>query len=408
MINLLEVYKVSLVALRRNPMRTVLTMLGVIIGVACVVAMVAIGQGASSAIQSQIGALGTNFMIVFSGSRSAGGVRHGIGSVQSLTVEDAEAIARECPSVAFADPSVRTAAQVVYGNQNWFTTIQGAGANYPTIRAWAVAKGSFFTEEDVKAATKVAVLGATVVENLFGSADANPVGEIVRIKGVPFRVIGVLERKGGSAMGQDQDDVVCIPYTTAQKRLMGITYIQAIMVSAVSPDAIDRAADEITQLLRQRHRIGKGQDDDFVIRSQQEIASTATQMSRVLTLLLAAIASVSLLVGGIGIMNIMLVSVTERTREIGVRRALGARRSDIRWQFLIESSLISGLGGVLGILLGVFIARLISRIGGWPTLVQPQVVLAAFLFAGAVGIFFGLYPAAKAARLDPIEALRYE
>ncbi|BCW93582.1 MAG: multidrug ABC transporter substrate-binding protein [Thermoanaerobaculum sp.] len=408
MVNPLEVYKVSLVALRRNPMRTALTMLGVIIGVACVVAMVAIGQGASSAIQSQIGALGTNFMIVFSGSRSTGGVRHGIGSVQSLTVEDAEAIARECPSVAVAEPSVRTVAQVVYGNQNWFTTIQGAGPNYPTIRAWAVSKGSFFTEEDVKASTKVAVLGTTVVENLFGSAEANPVGEIVRIKGIPFRLIGVLDKKGGSAMGQDQDDVVLVPYTTAQKRLMGITHIQAIMVSAVSPKAIDRAADEITQLLRQRHRIGKGQDDDFVIRSQQDIASTATQMSQVLTLLLAAIASVSLLVGGIGIMNIMLVSVTERTREIGVRRALGARRADIRWQFLIESSMISGLGGVVGIGLGIFIARLISRIGGWPTLVQPQVVAAAFLFAGAVGIFFGLYPAAKAARLDPIEALRYE
>ena len=403
-----EVIKIAWQSILANKLRSFLTMLGVIIGVACVVAMVAIGQGASSAIQNQIGALGTNFMIVFSGSRSAGGVRHGIGSVQSLTVEDAEAIARECPSVAVAEPSVRTVAQVVYGNQNWFTTIQGAGPNYPTIRAWAVSKGTFFTDEDVKASTKVAVLGATVVENLFGSAQANPVGEIVRIKGIPFRVIGVLDKKGGSAMGQDQDDVVVVPYTTAQKRLMGITYIQAIMVSAVSPKAIDRAADEITQLLRQRHRIGKGQDDDFVIRSQQDIASTATQMSQVLTLLLAAIASVSLLVGGIGIMNIMLVSVTERTREIGVRRALGARRADIRWQFLIESSMISGLGGVVGIGLGIFIARLISRIGGWPTLVQPQVVAAAFLFAGAVGIFFGLYPAAKAARLDPIEALRYE
>ncbi len=408
MINPIEVYKVALVALRRNPMRTALTMLGVIIGVACVVAMVAIGQGASSAIQSQIGALGTNFMIVFSGSRATGGVRQGMGSVQSLTVEDAEAIARECPSVALAEPSVRTVAQVVYGNQNWFTTIQGSGPNYPTIRAWAVYKGSFFSEEDIKAATKVAVLGATVVENLFGSAHANPVGEIVRIKGIPFRVIGVLEKKGGSAVGQDQDDVVVVPYTTVQKRLMGITHIQAIMVSAVSPKAIDRASDEITQLLRQRHRIGKGQEDDFVIRSQQDIASAATQMSKVLTLLLAAIASVSLLVGGIGIMNIMLVSVTERTREIGVRRALGARRADIRWQFLIESSVISGLGGVVGIGFGIFIARLISRIGGWPTLVQPQVVAAAFFFAGVVGIFFGLYPAAKAARLDPIEALRYE
>ncbi|MGQ9752755.1 MAG: ABC transporter permease [Thermoanaerobaculaceae bacterium] len=408
MVNPLEIYKVAMAALRRNLTRTALTMLGVIIGVASVVAMVAIGQGASSAIQSQIGSLGTNFMIIFSGSRSAGGVRHGIGSVQSLTAEDAQAIASECPSVAVAEPSVRTVAQVVFGNQNWFTTIQGAGPNYPTIRAWALAKGAFFSDEDVKAASKVAVLGSTVVENLFGSPDVNPVGEIVRIKGIPFRIIGVLEKKGGNLMGQDQDDIVCIPYTTAQKRLMGITYIQAIMVSAVSPRAIGRATEEITQLLRQRHRLAKGDEDDFVIRSQEEIASTATQMSQVLTLLLATIASVSLLVGGIGIMNIMLVSVTERTREIGVRRALGARRSDIRWQFLIESSLISGLGGVVGILLGIFIARLVSKLGGWPTLVQPEVLVAAFIFAGMVGGFFGIYPASRAARLDPIEALRYE
>jgi putative ABC transport system permease protein len=406
MTNLLQIYKVSLVALRRNPMRTLLTMLGVIIGVGCVVAMVAIGQGATSAIQSQIGALGTNFLIIFSGSRSAGGVRHGTGSVQTLTVDDATAIERECPSVAVAEPGVRTGAQLVYGNQNWFSSIQGSGQNFPIVRAWAVARGAYFTEEDVKAGTKVVVLGATVVENLFG--DANPVGEIVRVKGIPFRVVGVLDRKGGSMMGQDQDDIVCMPYTTAQKRLMGITHIQTIMVSATSPANIDKAIDEITQLLRQRHRIGRGQDDDFMIRSQQEIASTATQMTGVLTMLLGAIASVSLLVGGIGIMNIMLVSVTERTREIGVRRALGARRSDIRTQFLIESSLISGLGGAVGIGIGILIARMVSRLGGWPTLVNPQVVVMAFVFAGIIGIFFGLYPAAKAARLDPIEALRYE
>jgi putative ABC transport system permease protein len=406
MINVLQIYKVSVMALRRSPMRTLLTMLGVIIGVGCVVAMVAIGQGASSAIQSQIGALGTNLLMIFSGSHSAGGVRGGTGSIQNLTVDDAAAIRRDCPSVALADPAVRTSGQVVNGDQNWFTSIQGTGPDYPTIRAWAVAKGSFFSEEDVKATTKVAILGQTVVENLFG--DTDPVGEIIRLKGVPFRVLGVLDRKGGSQMGQDQDDVVVVPYSTAQKRLMGITHIQTIMVSALGPERIDAATAEITDLLRQRHRIGRGQDDDFMIRSQQDIASTATQMTGVLTMLLGAIASVSLIVGGIGIMNIMLVSVTERTREIGVRRALGARRSDIRMQFLIEASLISGLGGLIGIGVGVLIARSIARFGGWPTLVQPEVVLAAFVFAGLVGVFFGLYPAARAARLDPIEALRHE
>ncbi len=405
MLNLVQIYKVSLVALRRNPMRTLLTMLGVIIGVGCVVAMVAIGQGASSAIQSQIGALGTNMLIIFSGSRSSGGVRHGMGSVQTLTVDDAAAIARECPSVALAEPGVRTGAQVVFGNQNWSTSIQGTGPDFLTIRAWAVTKGSYFTEEDVKAATKVAVLAQTVAENLFG--EENPVGQVVRIKGLPFRVIGLLERKGATSMG-DQDDVVCVPYTTAQKRLMGVTWIGTIMASAVSPSAIDRASDEITALLRQRHRLTGGQEDDFGIRTQQEIASAATQMTGVLTMLLGAIASVSLLVGGIGIMNIMLVSVTERTREIGVRRALGARKADIRLQFLIESSLLSGLGGLLGIGIGIAIARLVSRIGGWPTLVQPEIVAVAFLFAGLIGVGFGLYPASKAARLDPIEALRYE
>jgi putative ABC transport system permease protein len=405
MTNLLQIYKVSLVALRRNPMRTVLTMLGVIIGVGCVVAMVAIGQGASAAIRSQIGSLGTNMLIIFSGSRSSGGVRHGMGSVQTLTVDDAAAIARECPSVAIAEPGVRTGAQVVYGNQNWSTSIQGTGPDFLTIRAWALAHGAYFTADDVKAATKVAVIGQTVAESLFGNT--NPVGQIVRIKGLPFRVIGLLERKGANTMG-DQDDIVCVPYTTAQKRLMGVTWIGTIVVSAVSPDAIGRANDEITALLRQRHRLGPTQEDDFGIRTQQEIASAATQMTGVLTLLLGAIASVSLLVGGIGIMNIMLVSVTERTREIGVRRALGARRGDIRLQFLIEASLISGLGGAVGIGIGIAIARLVSRVGGWPTLVEPQIVAVAFLFAGLIGVGFGLYPAAKAARLNPIEALRYE
>jgi putative ABC transport system permease protein len=405
-LNLLQIYRVSLVALRRNPMRTVLTMLGVIIGVGCVVAMVAIGRGATAAIQSQIGALGTNFLFIHSGSHMRGGVRGGAGSWQNLTAEDAAAIARECPSVAAADPGTHTGAQVIFGDQNWATSVQGTGPNFPLIRAWAIAKGSYFTQEDVKAASKVAVLGQTVVDNLFGNA--NPIGEIIRVKNIPFRVVGVLDRKGGNATAEDRDDLICVPYTTALKRLMGVTYIHDIIVSAVSPQRIDLASSEITALLRQRHRIGRGEDDDFRIRSQEDIASTATQMTGVMTMLLGAIASVSLLVGGIGIMNIMLVSVTERTREIGVRRALGARRSDIRTQFLIESSLISGLGGAVGIGLGFLAARFIARFAGWPTLVEPQVVLVAFVFASLVGVFFGFYPAAKAARLDPIEALRYE
>ncbi len=406
MLNVFQVYKVALVALRRNPMRTLLTMLGVIIGVGCVVTMVAIGQGATAAVQSQIGALGTNFMMIFAGSRSAGGVHMGAGTSQRLTEDDAAAIVKECPSVAVAEPAVRSAGQTVYGNQNWATSVQGSGPDYPTIRAWAVEKGAFFSEADVKAATKVAVIGATVAENLFG--DANPVGEVIRIKDVPFRVIGVLEKKGSNMGGQDQDDLIVAPYTTVQRRLAGITYIHMIMVSAIAPDKIEQATAEITALLRQRHRLTDRQDDDFIIRSQQEIASAASQMTGVLTALLGAIASVSLLVGGIGIMNIMLVSVTERTREIGVRRALGARRSDIRRQFLIESSVISGLGGAIGVALGFGASRAIARFAGWATLMQPQVIVGALLFAGLVGVFFGIYPAAKAARLDPIEALRYE
>jgi putative ABC transport system permease protein len=294
----------------------------------------------------------------------------------------------------------------VYGDQNWATSIQGTGPNYPTIRAWAVAKGSYFTDEDVKAATKVAVLGQTVVDNLFGSA--NPIGQIIRIKGVPFRVLGVLDKKGGSAMGQDQDDLVCIPYTTAQKRLMGVTYIGNIIVSAVSPQAIGRATEEIRALLRQRHRIGRDQDDDFEVRSQQDIANAATQMSGVLTVLLGAIASVSLLVGGIGIMNIMLVSVTERTREIGLRMAIGAKGRDVLLQFLVEAIALSLIGGGIGIALGFGLAEGMSRWMSWPAKVPADAVMMAFGFAAAVGVFFGFYPAQKASRLDPIDALRFE
>jgi putative ABC transport system permease protein len=387
-------------------MRSALTVLGIVIGVAAVIATLAIGQGARAAVQAQIQALGSNTLSVIPGTLTTGGVRHGMGGVTTMTMEDAEAIALECPAVAAVAPGVRSVAQVVSGNQNWSTQLYGTTPDYAMIRAWPMESGVFISDSDVRAAAKVCVLGANVTKELFGESD--PVGTTVRIKDIPFRVIGVLTFKGGSGWRGDEDDIVVVPVTTAQRKLSGITHVQWITASATNAGEIETAAQQISDLLRQRHRIGPEQDDDFFIRTQTEMASTAGETSKVMTILLASVAAVSLLVGGIGIMNIMLVSVTERTREIGIRRAMGARQRDIMAQFLTEATFLSFAGGALGVAIGMVAAALISSIARWPTLVQPAAVGLAFVFATLIGIFFGFYPARRAARLDPIEALRYE
>jgi putative ABC transport system permease protein len=394
--------------LRRNKLRSVLTMLGVIIGVAAVVATLAIGSGARASVQAQIATLGTNVIMVMNGTTSSSGVRSW-GTTHSLTYEDAEAIRKECEAVSGVAPTVRSMAQMVSSSGNWGTSVQGTTSDYFAIRDWPVEHGAAFTDADVRGGAKVCVLGATTAENLFPGGQ-DPVGQVVRIKGLPFRVAGVLSKKGASSMGQsDQDDVVIAPLTTVQKKLTSEPgHVGSIIVSAVAADRVNRAIEEITELLRQRHRIRPGADDDFVIRSQSEFANAAEQTSRTMSLLLLSIAAVSLLVGGIGIMNIMLVSVTERTREIGIRMAVGARARDIRWQFLIESAFLSLLGGAAGVVLGMAASGLITKMARWPTSVSPGVVLLAFVFAAAIGIFFGYYPARQASRLDPIEALRYE
>ncbi|MBI4532245.1 MAG: ABC transporter permease [Candidatus Latescibacteria bacterium] len=404
---LFNLCKAALHSLGHNKMRTFLTMLGIIIGVGAVIAMVGIGQGARSAVQAQISTLGTNLLMIFPGSTTQGGVRGGMGSVTSLTIDDAQAIAAECPAVSRSMPSTRTFAQVVFSNRNWNTAIQGVGPEFVDIRAWPVEVGSFITEDDVRTATKVCVLGKTVATNLFD--EQNPVGQAIRIRNIPFTVIGVLARKGGSVMGADQDDMITAPYTTVQRRIRGrILPIGMIMASAVSDENLHEARQQITDLLRVRHRLTPGEDNDFTITSQAEIGAAAEESSKVMTTLLGSIASVSLIVGGIGIMNIMLVSVTERTREIGIRRAVGARRRDVLTQFLVEAIVISIIGGMIGIVLGLISSQMISKFAGWPSFITPDSILLAFLFSAVVGIFFGLYPAKKAAGLDPIEALRYE
>jgi putative ABC transport system permease protein len=404
--NLAGLIHVGLQALSRNRMRSALTVLGIVIGVAAVIATLAIGQGARAAVQAQIRALGANVMTVVPGTVTAGGARSGMGSITTLTVEDAAAIRSECPAVEAVAPMVRTVAQMVAGNQNWSTQVQGTTADFTIIRQWPVESGVFITDSDVRGAAKVCVIGKNVAQQLFG--DADPVGQTVRIKDIPFRVVGVLAFKGGQGMGGNQDDVALVPLTTAQRKLIGITYVNSISLSAVSESAVNEASTQITDLLRQRHRIRPGADADFFIYTQLDIANSAEATSKVMTMLLASIAAVSLLVGGIGIMNIMLVSVTERTREIGIRRAIGARRRDILLQFLVEASFLALAGGALGVLLGVGSATVITQIARWPTLIQPGAVALAFGFASMVGVFFGFYPARRASRLDPVDALRYE
>ncbi len=400
-----NILKVGLKAILRNKLRSSLTMLGIIIGVACVIAMVAVAGGAAQSIQESINSLGTNFIMIFPGAVTQSGARIFTGQ-STLTPEDAAAIKAECPSVAYVSAGVRSAGQVVAAELNWSTQIYGADVEWPFIRAWNVAQGDFFTPGDVKGAAKVCVLGRTVADNLFPEGDS--VGQVVRIKNVPFRVIGVLDKKGGSMMGSDQDDQIIVPYTTVMKRLMGTTRISLIQVAAVAPNRIQAAQEEIRALLRQRQRLAPGQDDNFMMRTQEEISSMAAQNIRTLSILLGSVAAISLLVGGIGIMNIMLVSVTERTREIGVRMAIGAKGRHVLAQFLIEAVVLSGAGGAIGIVLGIGASQVISKFAGWPVSIGPGPVALAFGFAAVVGIFFGLYPARKASQLDPIEALRYE
>jgi putative ABC transport system permease protein len=400
------VLRVAVRALARNKMRSILTMLGIIIGVGAVISTVAIGVGASNQVQEAIRNLGDNIVFISAGSVNQRGVRLGSEATKTLTVGDAKAIAQQIPFIRSVSPGVRSGGQVIYGGQNWFTSVQGVTPEYLDIRRWPVREGSGFTEHDVDAASDVCLLGLTVVQNLFGNED--PVGKMVRIKNIPFRVVGVLAPKGQSPFGRDEDDQILVPYTTVQKKLAGIDWLNFIMCSATSQRAIAASRRQIAALLRERHRLRAEQESDFIIRSPDDLAQAQAESGRVMTLLLASIASVSLLVGGIGIMNIMLVSVTERTREIGVRMAVGATEGDVQNQFLAEALVLSSIGGAAGVIAGVLGSRAVSNMLQWPTQIPIESILIAVVFSVGVGIFFGYYPARKAAKLDPIEALRYE
>jgi putative ABC transport system permease protein len=402
--------KIAFSALRINKMRSALTMLGIIIGVAAVIAMVAVGSGAEARIKEQIASIGSNLIVVLSGSITSSGIRMGTGNAQTLTEEDSKAIVRECDAAAFAAPAVRGGAQVVYGNNNWGTQILGTTPDYLPIRDLGMQEGQSFTNSDVEGAAKVALLGKTVIDNLFYGED--PVGKIIRIKAVPFTVAGTLEPKGQSPTGQDQDDVILIPISTAKKKVIGTSQANYAAVGSIMVQAREGRSAEVQEqmreLLRQRHHLQANEDDDFTIRNMEEVFKAQESSAKVMSLLLAAIASVSLIVGGIGIMNIMLVSVTERTKEIGLRQAVGAKTHDILSQFLVEAVTLSIAGGTAGIVLGIATSVLISHFAKWSTLVSPGSVAVAFLFSALVGVFFGFYPARKAAYMDPIEALRYE
>jgi putative ABC transport system permease protein len=398
-----SIIKVALRALLRNTMRSILTALGIIIGVGAVIAMVSIGNGAKSQVEAQVASLGQNVITVFSGSMSSGGMRGGWGSAPTLTVEDAEAIQREVTTIVGVSPEVRDRNQILANGLNWNTSVNGESPDYPEIRSWKISNGAMFSEQDVRSVAKVAVIGKTVADQLFPNTD--PVGQTLRIRNIPFKILGVLDSKGFNLFGQDQDDVVIVPYTSHMKRLSRRTNISSILIQASSADNIEKAQKEITDVLTQRR---KGREPDFTVRNQVELAQTATATTETMTLLLAAIASVSLIVGGIGIMNIMLVSVTERTREIGIRLAIGAHGRDVLMQFLIEATILSTLGGLIGICLGIGSSQLVSWKYGWPVQVSTTSVVVAFVFSAAVGMFFGFYPARKAAQLDPIDALRYE
>jgi len=405
--DLLAIIRIAMRALGRNKMRSILTMLGIIIGVGAVIAMLGVGQGARQTVQEQIQAMGSNLLFVGAGTVTRSGMHMGWSSTKSLIYDDMLAIMRECPAAHAAAPGSSSSGQVVFGNDNWATRINGTEPQYFDIRTWPFKEGSSFTQNDVEMAANVAVIGETVRKNLFGATD--PIGQTIRFNNLPFRVTGVLASKGTSAaMGDDQDDIILVPITTLQKKITGQNWLRWIMVSAVSRQASYAAQQQIAALLRDRHHIRPGEDDDFFVRNLADMADVADEAGRVMTLLLASIAAVSLVVGGIGIMNIMLVSVTERTREIGVRMAVGATERDVQQQFLMEAVVLSLFGGGIGIIFGLSASYLITQTLGWPVLVSPVVIVVAVLFSMAVGIFFGFYPARRAAQLDPIEALRYE
>lgn len=401
--------KIAVNAIGVNKMRSGLTMLGIIIGVASVIAMMSVGAGARIRISKEIASLGSNLLMVLSGAATSGGLRMGFGTAPSLTVDDARAIAAGITDVAFTAPLLPGTAQVVYGNQNWNTIVTGTIPDFFELREWPLISGKIFTQRDVDAATKVAVLGQTVVENLFGNED--PLDKVIRVKKIPFKIIGVLSRKGQSPIGQDQDDSIYVPVTTAQKRLFGTMFpgtVRMLIIKAISPDALKNVEKDIAALLRERHRIPPGKDDDFTVRNLSEMMAASEQAAGIMSILLGAIASVSLIVGGIGIMNIMLVSVTERTREIGIRMAVGARQKDILMQFLIEAVVLAIIGGGIGIGIGAIGSWLISYFAGWEIYISASAILLAFGFSAITGIFFGFYPARKASQLAPVECLRYE
>ena len=400
--------RIAFRALLRNKGRALLTALGIIIGIAAVIAVIAVGQGASSMMKSQISSMGSNLVVVFPGSSRMGGFHGGLGSRESLRVEDGEAIARECHVVRAVCPVIFSGAQVQFRENDWATTVHGVAENFLEVRNWRVAEGLFLDEGDVRRGVRVCVLGSTVARELF--AGDSPVGEYVRIRGMLFKVLGVLIPKGSTAWGRDQDDVVIIPWTTARRTLQRSTTssVSQLMISLESMEDVDVAREEIAGILRQRHRIKEGDDDDFTVTDMTEVSQMITQVSRLMTILLTVIASISLVVGGIGIMNIMLVSVTERTREIGLRMAVGARRRDILWQFLVEAMVLAGFGGLIGVGVGVAAAQIVAAANRWPVMITPVSILMSLLFAAGVGIFFGFYPAWRAARLSPIESLRHE